>query len=482
MTTATKPLTVLNLSVSNYMGIEVAEVALNGKVIEIAGPNGAGKSSFSDALWAVIFGSDTMPEKPLREGEKRGRVTVDFGSEGVVEVVGVLTLAEGASPRLELSRADGSPIQRPREFMDKLTGGGWTFDPEDFALMRPADQRQKLMELVGLDFTDLDAQLKRLETLREAKFEPRNAARHVADQATFHDDAPETDVDVSSLQAELQKAQEAEIEFTDLKAAYQNAKAEVERAKSRGAADIQAATDKHQAAVSRVADLEKLLEKARAEVTSAEAAIVTTQQQAEASLAKAQDALAAAKEAAQNVPDFNIAQIRQRLAEAGAANAKVAANRKRAELLKAADAADAEYKAYTDKIEALREEKAKRLAAVEYPVPGLGFTDHGVTLNGVPFAQGSDAQRIIASAAISLAIATAGGARLKIVRCKHSALLDEKSTAQLIEICNRHGAQLVRETPGSGGQNSIVFEAGKVKGAPEHTPVAAKGKRQRALV
>ena len=60
----------------------------------------------------------------------------------------------------------------------------------------------------------------------------------------------------------------------------------------------------------------------------------------------------------------------------------------------------------------------------------VGFTDEGVTYNGVPFSQASSAEQI----RVSLAMAMALNPKLRVVRILDGSLLDADSMRQVAEM------------------------------------------------
>lgn len=425
MKTETQPLRLVKLEVENFKKIIYAEVNVDGDEIEIAGQNGEGKSSLLDAYDVLMEGAGAVPEKAVREGEKKWRITGYFGVGREVEFTCTATGTIDGRPRLEIARTDGQPLgDTDRAFLSALTGGV-PFDPQEFASMKPAEQRQKLMRLVGLDFTALDAEEKKLRAQREALASTVKNAKGAAESAPMHADAPETEISVKDLSAELEKAQQAEIEFERKKAEYEKAKRRVDDSKALIARLEQ-----------QLADERKLLVKLEGEAANA-------------------------KQVAENVPVFEVDDIRERLANAEAVNAKVRDNRRADELRDAWRKVQDQYDGYTKRIEQIEAERRAKLEKAQFPYPGLSVSDSGVILDGVPFEQGSDAQKLLAAAAIFLGIAKAEGRRIRNVSIRKGALMDRKSREKLRAMVQAAGGtsliEVVDETP----QTSIVMEAGR---------------------
>ena len=95
------------------------------------------------------------------------------------------------------------------------------------------------------------------------------------------------------------------------------------------------------------------------------------------------------------------------------------------------------------------------------PIPGLEL-DHGrVTLNGLPFAQASDADQLRASCAIAMR----GDQKLRVIRVRDGSLLDEDSMGILASMAADADYQVWVERVDSSGKAGIVIEDGLVKEA-----------------
>ena len=113
----------------------------------------------------------------------------------------------------------------------------------------------------------------------------------------------------------------------------------------------------------------------------------------------------------------------------------------------------------TEEIDTLENRKRKMLASAKFPIPELGLSDSGVTLNGLPFEQASSAEQLRASVAMGLAM----NPKLKIMLIKDGSLLDENSLRMVAEMAEKADAQIWMERVGEGKETSVVIEDGAVK-------------------
>jgi hypothetical protein len=99
-----------------------------------------------------------------------------------------------------------------------------------------------------------------------------------------------------------------------------------------------------------------------------------------------------------------------------------------------------------------------KVAASTFPVKGLAFEGRSVIFNDLPFEQASDAERL----KVSLQIAMALSPKLRVIRVREGARLDEKNLALVADMAETNDMQLwiERVQPGSGG--SILIEDGSI--------------------
>ena len=92
-------------------------------------------------------------------------------------------------------------------------------------------------------------------------------------------------------------------------------------------------------------------------------------------------------------------------------------------------------------------------------MPGLGFDDDGVTLDGVPFAQASAAEQLRVSVAMAMAL----NPKVRIIRITDGSLLDSENLALIEEMAGANGFQVWIERVDESGAVGVVIEDGEVK-------------------
>ena len=105
-------------------------------------------------------------------------------------------------------------------------------------------------------------------------------------------------------------------------------------------------------------------------------------------------------------------------------------------------------------------DKAEKIAAAKLPVNGLGFGDGFITLNGLPFKQASDAERLRTSVAIAMAL----NPKLRLILVKDGSCLSPKSMKILEDMANEKDFSVWIERQVGTGGTGFVIEDGRIVG------------------
>lgn len=427
---------IVRLTAENIKKLRAVEITPTGELVIISGRNAQGKTSVLDSIWWALAGTAAIQGQPIRKGQTKARIKLDLG-EIVVE-----RKFTPAGSTLSVESADGARFPSPQKMLDALLGE-LSFDPLAFARMDPREQFDELRRVAKLeiDVDKLDALnrgdfAKRTEVNRDAK-----AKRAQADAITIPSGIPSERVDEDKLVDELQQAGE------------HNGLIETRKA-NRLAVQEAAAADKHQAEEKRYRAA-RLRQDADAEDAAA------------AALLKAADEKAAKLLAAPELPKpIDAAAIRVQLEEAKRINAGVAARDRRAEIVKEAEALEAQSKVITETMEAREKAKRDAVKAAAMPVEGLGFGEGVVTYNDVPFDQASSAEQL----RVSMGIAIAANPKLRVIRILDGSLLDADSMRIVSEMAKADDFQVWIECVDSSGKLGVVIDDGAVVAAPQKQP------------
>lgn len=421
---------IIRLEAENVKTLRAVAIEPDGAVVQITGANGSGKSSVLDAMYYALAGKGALPSQPVREGEDQARIMLDLG-----ELIVTRRISADGTTSLSVMTPDGAKFGSPQSMLDAMLGA-LTFDPLAFSRMKAKEQRDEIARLAGL--TEM---LDTLAGMDRADFDAR------------------TDVNRDLKQAEARLAALPVVpacEPVDVSATL---------------AEIRAAREENRVAEALAGRREQLEGQARATREVAE----HKREQARALLAEADafDAQAATLDASAAVimvPELlDLTPLEHRLEQAESLNAQHRAHQDRALAEQAVAELRAQSEAYTASLKAREAERAAVIAAADMPVPGLGLSADGVTLNGHPLDQASSAEQL----RLATAIAMARDTKLRVLRIKDGSLLDEQSLAVIGEMAETHNWQVWLEVVDTSGQVGIVMRDGAVAAVHPSRPIAA---------
>jgi len=413
---------IVRLEAERFKRLRAVEITPDGNMVPIRGANGEGKSSCLDAIQATLGGEKLAPDVPIRRGESSAVVTLDLG-----ELVVTRRWSESGS-RLEVASKDGATFKSPQAVLDKLVGP-LSFDPLAFLRMDAKKQVALASELVGVKLDDLDDEAKRV-------YSERTIVNREAERlgATIPDvvvgDVPAEEVRIEDVLARIERAEKERAE-------HEGMISEVARARAR-----------HKEIAETIAKLteEKKAIEARGKTLKA--------------------AIEAHK-------PTDLAALKREASEIQETNARVRAVRLRAETIAAHEKKKSEAAALSKRLIEIQEERTKRIKEAHWPVDGLGLSEDGLTLNGLPFVQASSAEQLRVSLAMGLAL----NPKLRVILIRDGSLLDERSLSLVAEAAKKADAQVWIEVVGTdGGPAGIVIEDGSVVG--QATPEPEKPARK----
>lgn len=411
---------IIELRASAFKRLSAVSITPSGRVVEISGDNSSGKTSTLDAIWAALGGKDACPDKPIRTGEDSAFVSVLLGdTEPRLRVTRTFRLKEGAeyTTDLKVEAADtGARFPSQQGVLDALVGA-MCFDPLAFTRMKDEEQIKALRQFVpGVNFAEI-------EGLNRRDFEERTAVgRRLRDMKGQLAALPAVaapipeEVDTHALEQQLARA---------------------------GQHNAEVATQ-----------------------TQRQAGWATRLQEVDVQILRLQDErdkLADLILQAIEIADpIDTDDVQRKLAEGRRANEVVADVKAREAMWSKISATEDEETALTAAIAKRKEDMAAKVKGASMPIPGLGFGEDHVTLNGEPFSQASQAQKIRAS----VAIAAAMNPKLRVARVMDGSLLDAKSWAALEEYAEEADLQVWIETVSPHTSAAVIIEDGGVYTPP----------------
>jgi recombinational DNA repair ATPase RecF len=413
---------ITRLQMENFKRIQAIDITPSGDVITLSGRNAQGKTSILDGIFAALDGAAARKStsQPIRDGQDTAIVRLELDEHIITR-----RWTKDDAGTLTVTAKDGAKYRSPQAVLDALVGK-LTFDPLAFAGMKPAEQVAALVATVELPF-DPD----QLERERKGMYDRRT----------------EINRDVTKLEGQLAGFPSVDPSLPPEPVSAADIIAEREKAATHNS-NIQRATDLA-AELARavetsdriIADLEQKLADQRAERESREAR------------------RAAAAELAASAQPKDLAAITERLVGVEELNERIRTQARRAEVAAELSARREASGKLTAELQLSEKRKAEALAAVTFPVPGLGFDDSGVTLNGIPFSQASAAEKW----RVSLALGMAANPDLRIMQVRDGSLLDSESMRIVEEMAAEKDYQVWVEVVDESGEVGITIEDGQVR-------------------
>ncbi len=397
------------LQIENFLGVKVFDESPEGDVVVVSGKNGAGKTSVLDSIFVALTGRN--PKKPIKDGEDKATIKIGLGEYTVTKTF--TKTEDGFNHRLVVESADGATFKSPQKMLDALIGN-IAIDPLAFADMRDKEQRDTLLELLGIDLTGLEAEEK---TAREERAligrEVKKLEGYLAGMP-FDENAPTKEVDVMALVEEKEA----------LMGRIHNAR-----------------------------DARYKLEKARMQIVEIEAAHRKAEEELTEAIGETTDPAAFEGWMERET------EITTEIGKSAELNLRIQANAARESTKEALSAGKKKYDAFTTEIEEFAQIKTDMFADADLPVPGMSVTEDGVTVDKTPFKQLSAAEQLRAS----LAMGMAGNPEIKVLRATNGSLVDSDSMKIIEDAVVKNGFQLWLERVDESGKVGIYMEAGEVK-------------------
>ena len=493
------------LQAENVKRLRAVTIRPDGHLVVIGGDNGQGKSSLLDSIAYAIGGGDEIAEVPIRKGEDHASIILELDDLTIRR-----TFAPGGRTTLVVEDRKGKRQSSPQSLLDRLTSKA-TFDPLAFIRMPAPKQAAALQAVVGLDFSALEKERATLFDERTQVNRELAQAQAVVTTLPVHPGAPSVEQGAAGILTEIERAQAVNAHLADLErknreltTAIGQADAEMRRIEAENAGLAQtkllretrkgelaprilALKVQGQEQDAAIAELERQLQALRAvraeggrELAAAEATLrmieddLTSHDRQIASNLATREAqtrrretmtgkLEAAQKEAVALAPVPIDPLKEKLAQLDISNREARENAAHAAAVKLVAAKQFASSTRTTRIEAIDEEKAAKLAATKFPIPGLSFTDDCVLFNGLPFLQASGADQL----RVSVAIAAALNPKLRVMLVRDGSLLDPQSLALLGQLAAEHDLQVWVERVGRDESCSVVIEDGHLGVAPE---------------
>jgi len=392
---------IIRLTASNFKRLVAVEIKPDGHVVTITGKNGAGKSCVLDAIPAALGGKAASPKKPIRDGETKAVVVLE------TEKYVITRQFTGAGSHLEVTTAQGYKVSSPQALLNTFVGD-IAFDPLAFIRQTEKQQRQILIELLGVDLGAHDAEIEKCRSYRAELLAEKKRRSDELAQLRKYPDAPAEEVSVAEIAEQLRRV------------------------------------DAHNTT--------------RGQLTASLDAMVAKQRDLLAELVSLEKKIAQAKDTLADTPQQDPSDLRQRLATAEDDNRCVRANRRYDEVAALVEQCTGLIRESHESLEAAEAAKAGALAQMKMPVDGLTVTDDGVAYDGIPLAQVNHAKQLEISMAIQMAL----NPTLRVMLIDGNAL-DTETKQRIEQMAVGQDYQLWVEQTDESGKIGVVIEDGSVR-------------------
>jgi len=399
---------VLSMEIVNNKKIELFQINLKGKHLEIAGPVGIGKTTASSAFWNVLkAGADQ-----ITHGEDKSVISIIL-SNGKDRIEATRTYTSKTAPiKIIKIPADGrSTTIRANEFKDMLSP--LSADPHKIKSMSGKDRIALLLPSAGIPeevYSSLDTQIERAEVVMQ------DARKHQ------HDFTPGNKIEkpeiIENLASAIDKANTIANEYNEKEAAVANAEASI-RVLSQS---IEYKQDAVQQAMEELKRKQLIL------------------QQEKIALAKDKKQLAKRQADLSKAIVPTEGRVAELVAQDEEHKSKMNAYNTWKDLVLADDEAKKKYKQANEILKALRDKKKALIDEADFPLEGLSIKDGDLVYNDMLVDNLGESEKMLVYS--SLAIEDASNYPLKLVRVDGIESMGKKDFDLLKEHATNNGVQL----------------------------------------
>ena len=435
----------VDLRVENFRGCRYAYWDFrkdSDNVTVIGGKNHMGKSSFLDGLLSLLAGKKGFPVQPIMEGEDEAELegTLDVGSIELPWPVKVTRKiwrkkGGGVSHRLTITDPDDKSLDHeegaptPQEMLTRLLGRGFGFDPHAWLRMKPKEQVDKLKEILGIDFAELDLERSKLYDQRTEVNRDVVKLQGQIKGIKLPNNLP-VRVTVADLMDELTKAND-----------HNAGRVELQNKRRQAESDMDHERDEIDKNIREISSLKEECKRLEEECKRLEASQVSRHKEIKAMV----------------IPEpINTQPIQERIKGAEEINKIVDASEDAVRLREERSKRKRHADKLTSEIESIDKKKRKMIEAAEFPIDGLSFDADGIMVEGRPMADLSTSEQD----RVAFALACKSTPEFPVVLIRDGSLLDSDSFDGIKEMVAEFNAQLLVEMVRT-DNCSFVFEDGE---------------------
>lgn len=457
-------LRLISLEAENVKRLVAIDIEFKSNLVQICSEdNGQGKTTALDCIWWALEGAKNIQDKPIRKGQKEARiiVTLTDGKQSTIIVTREFKInkKQELTTKLMLSNNDGSEYISTMGSQELLNTflTSLAFDPLKFATMDSKAQFDTLKAFVPtIDFkaiskaNDLDYETRK-NINRDAK-----AERIKAEEIEVPEGAENLKlINEESLIADLEKASTFNSDIA-------------ERATNRKAL-AKEADDKFELSKKTKIEAENKIAKWEEEIKELYFQIQQCKVQSEeisnGALKESEEIKKKLSELKPLPDQINIELVSQQIKEARTNNIGFNQYANVQMYINNAERLEKESDEITIRMEKREQDKREAISKANIPVSNLTFGDECVLLDGQPFEQASEAQKIYAG----MQLTVAQNPLLKLVFIRQGSLMSEKTKKIVFDFCKKHDFTCIMETVGVQSKvgNIVVIEDGQIVKVPK---------------
>jgi len=406
---------IVRLTIENFLRLNVVEIEPTTNTVIIKGKNAQGKTSILEALFCALGGTRVQPKEPIRRGQKKARVELDLG-----EILVTRTWS-GKGSYLRIENKKGEVQKSPQELLNSLFNAV-TYDPSTFVAAPAKEQRETILTLADIK-DELGVHDARIDESKQAR---RDINRDYK--------AVETKLGREPLGKEIKKLEAGEL-FKELQAGEA-----INRELSKYKSDLGEKETKAKEISDDIVILYDDIEKKKQQLEQVEEEIAT------------------AKVKLKKIKPVDTAPIQNKITGIEGHNEQAVKWQGRKELKDELNDLRLLLKKEDKEIDLHETCKNELMTSAAFPLEGLSVDENGVTYQGTPFGQCSDAEKI----KISMAIAIKLNPKIKVIRIKNAAFLDENNFRAIKEIADENDYQVwvevINDATDKGGPPAMKVE------------------------
>ncbi len=406
---------ITGLYAENFMKIKCVEIKPDGTIVEISGKNGNGKSCVLKAVWAIIEWKAASKKitNPVRDGEDKATLecviddkykatrTITKDSKQTIKIVDIQT---------------GNIITKPQTILNNWMKG-FGEDPFEMTLQyKDAGRIEKIASIIndklGVDIHKFDREIAvHKEARKELNRDKKREQSRLDSMLPPQESEPDEKIDILTTTAELADARSKLSVQADNLVRRQSIES-----------DIKAA--------------EEQLSALKNKLTCVNTEIVKNPAPAQEKITDLEEKIT------------NVERINSRVLEIQEYN----------NVQITLQAIEGRLTVHKKNIELQSINKAEAVERVDLGIEGFKIDDGTIYVNGVPFSDLSDAEKIITC----MKIIIASDPELRVMRIEKGSLLDEYTLKQLEEIAEKYDFQIWLELVDSTGLRGFYLEDGEL--------------------